>query len=104
LHARHPAGTPPPPRQLLWSWLTARCRHSSLSAGHLLTLRRERRWKAQQAKKFSGQISRGNMHIEAREVAREEQQQKAIRQKASWVAKQASCTARCCAVLRRGVL
>ncbi|KAG7668752.1 hypothetical protein Ndes2437B_g07158 [Nannochloris sp. 'desiccata'] len=51
---------------------------------------RERRWKLQQARKVANQVARSNLDLESRVEVRAREAEKAIRKRASWIAREVS--------------
>ncbi len=51
---------------------------------------RERRWKYQQARKVANQVARSNLDLESRVEVRAREAEKAIRKRASWIAREVS--------------
>ena len=51
---------------------------------------RERRWKLQQAKKVANQVARSNLDLESRVEVRAKEQEKTLRKRASWIAREVS--------------
>ena len=49
---------------------------------------KERRWKIQSAKRLAGSAQRSNMDLESRNVLREKDEEKNVRKRASWIAKE----------------
>jgi hypothetical protein len=49
---------------------------------------RERRWKILQARKFANAVQRSKLDVESRVAAREHDEEKAIRKRAAWIAKE----------------
>lgn len=66
----------------------------ALTRSHL-HVHRERTWKLKQCKRYATQISKSNLHIEARVVNREKQEQENIRKKAKWISQQVHCSLVC---------
>eukprot|EP00889_Picochlorum_renovo_P005417 jgi/Picre1/32447/NNA_007793.t1 len=49
---------------------------------------KERRWKIQSAKRLAGSAQRSNMDVESRNVLREKEEEKNLRKRAAWIAKE----------------
>ncbi|GAB4813110.1 hypothetical protein N2152v2_000156 [Parachlorella kessleri] len=51
---------------------------------------KERKWKIQQSKKYAGAAQRSNMDLESRVIVRQKEEEKALRKRAAWIAKEVS--------------
>lgn len=49
---------------------------------------KERGWKIKQARKYAGAAQRSNMDVESRVLVRQREEEKALRKRASWIAKE----------------
>ena len=49
---------------------------------------KERKWKIQQSKKYAGAAQRSNMDLESRVIVRQKEEEKALRKRAAWIAKE----------------